>query len=90
VLGEEDALAHMNGDHAEAIGLYATALLGEEPGPWRLTGIDPEGCDLAQGEQRRRLAFPRAVKTPQELRAVLVDLAKDARAKAARARESKA
>jgi heme iron utilization protein len=82
VLAEEGALAHMNQDHAGAIGLYATALLGAEPGPWRLTGLDPEGCDLAQGDERKRLAFPRPVQTPDELRAVLVTLAKEARAKA--------
>ena len=83
VLAEEDALSHMNRDHAGAIALYATALLGAAPGPWRLTGLDPEGCDLAQGDERRRLAFPQAVRTPEELRAMLVKLAQEARTKAA-------
>jgi putative heme iron utilization protein len=81
VSAEENALAHMNQDHAEAIALYATALLGAAPGPWKLTGLDPEGCDLAQGDERRRLAFPRPVHTPEQLRAMLVDLAREARAK---------
>jgi putative heme iron utilization protein len=82
VTAEESALAHMNADHAEAIEAYATALLQAGPGPWRLTGLDPEGCDLSHGEARRRLAFPRRVRTPDELRAVLVALAKEARVKA--------
>ncbi|MFI5012129.1 MAG: HugZ family protein [Hyphomicrobiales bacterium] len=83
IAAEEEALAHMNADHAEAIGLYATALLGAEAGRWRLVGIDPEGCDLACGDERRRLAFPRPLDTPEELRAMLAALAKEARAKAA-------
>jgi putative heme iron utilization protein len=90
ISAEEAALAHMNSDHAEAVSLYATVLLGAAPGPWRLTGLDPEGCDLALAEERRRLAFPRPVRTPDELRAVLVGLAQDARAKAAHAKEADA
>ena len=83
VLAEEAALAHMNQDHADAVALYATVLLGAAAGPWRLTGLDPEGCDLAQGDERRRLAFPQAVRTPEELRAMLVNLTQEARAKSA-------
>ena len=43
---EAEILAHMNEDHADAIQLYATALMGARPGAWRMAGIDPEGCDL--------------------------------------------
>jgi len=89
VAAEEDALAHMNRDHADAIALCATVHLRAAPGPWRLTGIDPEGCDLAQGDERRRLAFPRPVRTPDELRAMLVDLTREARANAGASREEK-
>ncbi|MDQ0467315.1 HugZ family pyridoxamine 5'-phosphate oxidase [Labrys wisconsinensis] len=81
--GEAGAVAHMNEDHADAVRLYATALLGRPDGPWRLTGLDPEGCDLALGDQTARLLFPRPVAGPGELRAVLVELAKAARAKTA-------
>ena len=35
---EAGAIAHMNDDHAEAVRLYATKLLGGEDGAWRLTG----------------------------------------------------
>jgi len=73
----------MNSDHGEAVSLYATVLLGAPEGAWRLTGLDPEGCDLAAGEERRRLAFARSVGTPDELRVVLVELAKEARQKLA-------
>ena len=47
---EAGAVAHMNDDHAEAVRLYATKLLGAEDGPWRLTGLDPDGLDLALGD----------------------------------------
>ena len=83
IAAEEGALAHMNSDHGEAVSLYATVLLGAPEGAWRLTGLDPEGCDLAAGEERRRLAFARSVGTPDELRVVLVELAKEARQKLA-------
>ena len=32
---EAGAIAHMNDDHAEAVRLYATKLIGAEDGPWR-------------------------------------------------------
>jgi putative heme iron utilization protein len=78
---EESAVAHMNEDHADAVRLYATKLLGAEDGAWRLTGLDPEGLDLALGEATLRLAFPARVATADELRTMVVDLAKEARAK---------
>jgi heme iron utilization protein len=72
---EASAVAHMNGDHAEALRLYATKLLDAEDGRWRLTGLDPEGIDLAQGDATLRLPFPQRVTTAATLRKVLVDLA---------------
>ena len=65
---EESAIAHMNADHAEAVRLYATKLLGAADGAWRLTGLDPEGLDLALGDATLRLPFPRRVATAEELR----------------------
>jgi putative heme iron utilization protein len=77
---EADAVAHMNADHAEACRLYATRLLGEPDGAWKLTGIDPDGADLAIGDRTTRLAFPQRVTEPGALRKVLVELAGQARA----------
>jgi putative heme iron utilization protein len=77
---EEGAIAHMNEDHREALALYATRLLGEPDGPWRATGIDPLGLDLSAGDGTARLVFDAPVKTPGELRSVLVALAAKARA----------
>jgi putative heme iron utilization protein len=79
IVAEEGALAHMNADHQDAIELYATRLLGDVPGTWRMIGIDPAGCDLMLGRAVRRLDFPHRVTTPDALRKTLVDLAQKAR-----------
>lgn len=76
---EGEIVAHMNEDHADAVELYATRLLGAAPGPWRFVSCDPEGCDLVCGESGLRLDFPRRVTTPQDVRKVLVELAQMAR-----------
>jgi hypothetical protein len=78
---EAGAVAHMNEDHKDALRLYATALLGLPDGDWSTTGADPEGLDLRAGPLRGRLDFPERVTTPGDLRRVLVDLAKEARAR---------
>jgi putative heme iron utilization protein len=77
---EESAVTHMNDDHAEAVRLYATKLIGAEDGPWRLTGLDPEGLDLARGDATLRLPFPQRVINAEQLRKVVVELAAKARA----------
>lgn len=80
IAAEPEAVAHMNADHAEACRLYATRLLGEPEGAWKMTGIDPDGADLALGDRTARLAFPQRVTEPGDLRQVLVTLAARARA----------
>jgi putative heme iron utilization protein len=77
---EAGAVAHMNDDHAEAVRLYATKLLGAEDGAWRLTGLDPEGLDLARGDTTLRLPFAHRVTSAEQLRKAVVDLAAKARA----------
>jgi heme iron utilization protein len=77
---EESAVDHMNEDHAEAVRLYATKLLGAEDGPWRLTGLDPDGLDLARGDATLRLPFAEHVTSAEQLRKVVVALAAKARA----------
>lgn len=76
---EAGIVAHMNEDHAEAVGLYATRLLGQPAAAWRLTGIDPEGCDLRAENRTARLVFERRIATPGEAREALVALARKAR-----------
>ena len=76
---EMDIVEHMNTDHADAVQLYATKLLGARQGEWRFVSCDPEGCDLVSGETGLRLDFPHRVTTPQEARNTLVELARRAR-----------
>ena len=76
---EEGAVAHMNEDHADAIRDYATVLLRAEAGAWRMTGLDPDGADLAQGDRTLRLPFPRLAATAKDVRDILVELAVQAR-----------
>ena len=78
---EESAVAHMNADHAEACRLYAVKLLGAADGDWICAGIDPDGIDLQRGSVALRLAFPQRVTGPGPLRAVLRQLADEARAR---------
>ncbi|HEY5063476.1 MAG TPA: DUF2470 domain-containing protein [Xanthobacteraceae bacterium] len=80
IAAEAGAIAHMNDDHAEAICLYATQLLKAHDGKWRLTGLDPDGLDLALGDATLRLPFPERITNPQALRKTVVDLAAKARA----------
>jgi putative heme iron utilization protein len=60
--------------------LYATKLLGAEDGPWQLTGLDPDGLDLARGDATLRLPFPQRVVNAEQLRKVVVELAAKSRA----------
>jgi hypothetical protein len=77
---EPEIIAHMNADHADACRLYATRLLGAPDGAWRCVGCDPEGLDLQCGRAGLRLPFPQRVTQPGVLRAVLKQMAEQARA----------
>ena len=79
VEAEPEVLAHMNSDHADTCRLYATKLLGAPDGEWRCVGCDPEGLDLQDGRVGLRLPFPQRVTQPGVLRAVLKQMAEQAR-----------
>lgn len=76
---EEGAVEHMNADHAEACQLYATRLLGAPEGDWRCAGINPDGIELQNGPNGLWLPFADRVTGPGPLRAVLKQLADEAR-----------
>jgi heme oxygenase (biliverdin-IX-beta and delta-forming) len=85
IAAEDGAIAHMNADHADAVELYATRLCGGEASRsgntrWRITGIDPEGLDLARGDMTLRLPFPQRVSDAAQLRKTVLELAAQARA----------
>lgn len=77
---EAGIVAHMNDDHADAIQLYATRLLGLGGDHWKMTGIDSEGLDLRRGGQVARLAFETPLGAVEQARAALIALVAKARA----------
>lgn len=76
---EDSAVAHMNAAHADAVRLIATRLLRKADGPWSVTGIDPDGVDLALGDEVARLAFAARVTDGPALRDRLAELVAAAR-----------
>src|SRR5580700_10388978 len=70
---EESAVEHMNADHADAVRLYATRLLGEADGAWQVTGVDPDGLDLALGDRTARMPFDSRVVSGLVLRKTLAE-----------------
>ena len=77
--GEAEIVSHMNDDHADAVQLYATMLLGQKGDDWAMTGIDREGIDLRQAGETARLMFDTPLQTGGEARGALVGLVKRAR-----------
>lgn len=78
--GEREAgmVRHMNDDHADALRHYC-AVAGialSEGEPLRLVGLDASGMHLQSGARILRIAFPRLVATPAEVREVLVAMAR--------------
>lgn len=81
-LAESEAgiVTHMNEDHADAVQLYATRLLGLAGEAWTMVGIDREGLDLRQSGDIARLAFDSPLETVADARQTLVALVDRARA----------
>jgi putative heme iron utilization protein len=79
IAAEPGILAHMNDDHADAVRLYATKLLGAPDGEWRCVGCDPEGLELQHGRTALRLPFRQRVRSTGVLRQVLKQMADEAR-----------
>jgi len=78
------AIAHMNADHADAMVLYCRAFSkATDVTSATMTGVDRYGFEMsaktAQGPRPVRVAFARPVVTPEELRAALVAMAKEAK-----------
>jgi putative heme iron utilization protein len=80
------AIAHMNADHADAMVLYCKAFSrATDITSATMTGVDRYGFEMSaktpEGPRPVRLAFASPVGTPDELRAALVAMVKDARSK---------
>jgi putative heme iron utilization protein len=79
-------IAHMNADHADAMVLYCKAFSkATEITSVSMTGVDRYGFDMSAmtqtGPRPIRLAFGKPVSTPEEVRAALISMVKDARSK---------
>jgi putative heme iron utilization protein len=77
---EAEIIGHVNEDHADAVAAIATGLLGGAPGPWRLVTVDPDGCDISDGEASHRLAFPAPLGDADAVRMALIRAAREGRA----------
>lgn len=78
---EADVIAHMNADHSDAVALYANVLCARPGVGWRLTGIDPEGADMARPGDHCRITFDKRVATAEAARIELVRKVRQARAR---------
>lgn len=74
--GERRIVEHMNEDHQDAIQHFAEALLRRDGTGWRMTGFDPDGCDLRRGAEWARLPFAAPVADREAARDELVRLAR--------------
>lgn len=80
-----EAIAHMNADHADAVLAYARGLAGLVWGERAsMTHIDRAGFTLVaaagEREEMAHIPFEPPLAGPEQLRAALIRLARDARA----------
>jgi putative heme iron utilization protein len=76
---EPEIIAHVNGEHADAVAVIAERLLGGDRGAWRLAAVDCDGCDLALDETVLRLPWPEPVADADGVRRALILAARTAR-----------
>ena len=69
---EPALLERLNTEHAATLAALGGQLSGEA-GPWRLTGVDPEGCDLRLDGRPARLFFPERVSDPDAVMRVIAE-----------------
>ena len=79
-------IAHMNADHPDALVIYCKAFSkATEITSATMTGIDQYGFEMSartnEGPRPIRLAFAKPIGTPEEARAVLISMLKDAGSK---------
>lgn len=81
---EQGIVAHMNDDHADALALLAAKFGGIEAESAVMTSLDRLGFHLrlstTEGSRGCRIAFPREASTAEEVREIIVQMVKGARA----------
>jgi hypothetical protein len=68
---EAGLLADANSRFAEALDAVLAERTGRPGDGWRLTGIDPDGCDVRRDGEVARLPFAEALTDPEAVRAVV-------------------
>jgi hypothetical protein len=76
---EQRAIDHMNEDHRDAIENYARHFTKSEGDGWIMTSIDVDGIDLMAGDEVRRISFPSPLQSAEDMRPMLVEMARQAR-----------
>ena len=78
-------IEHMNRDHPDALKMFSLVLAGAEADEATMISVDRLGFKLrlrsAERLRSARIPFSREVATPEEARAVLIEMLEDARAK---------
>lgn len=74
--GQAGCLEALNA-RAAMIERLAMTRLGAAAGPWRLSGVDPEGCDFLLDRRALRLNFNRRLENLDELPLLLEQMAKE-------------
>lgn len=75
---EQEIMQHMNEQHGDTIDRYANILLGRKGKNWKISGVDPDGCDLRKDGRHARLNFDSSVSTAKEYHIKLVKMGKKA------------
>ncbi|SFJ48576.1 HugZ family protein [Aerobium aerolatum] len=77
---EAGAVGHMNEDHADAVANYAIWFgKASEAANWTMTGVDPDGFDLAAGDRVMRIFFTEPLADATDMHKRLVSMAIEAR-----------
>ena len=83
---------HMNRDHRDALLILARAHGGKDVDEGSVVSVDRLGMKLRLKQKERlgsaRIAFPREVSTPEETRAILIEMLRDARQRLAASAEA--
>jgi putative heme iron utilization protein len=77
---EADVLQHMNNDHQSAVQAIGMATGPKPVKRWTMTGVDPEGVDLASADIVARAWFETAAESFDDVRPRLMELTAASRA----------
>lgn len=74
ITAEPELVAAINQNQSAKVAELGARLSGGHVGPWRVTGLDPAGCDLVLADERLRCTFSAPVTDIGEARRALSEL----------------